>query len=85
MPYLTSTFQLALRSDEKLRRISACLTSLRREITLLNGAVANCEDDNFVRTEMIEIFDPLLQILVGLIKFQHSHSLGEHVSRYPLC
>ena len=34
---------------------------------------------------MIEIFDPLLQILVGLIKFQHSHSLGEHVSRYPLC
>jgi hypothetical protein len=33
---------------------------------------------------MIEVFDPLLQILVGLIKFQHSHSLGEHVSRYPL-
>jgi hypothetical protein len=77
-------FQLALGSDENLKRISACLTSLRREIALLNGSVANCEDDNFVRTEMIEIFDPLLQILVGLIKFQHSHSLGEHVSRYPL-
>jgi hypothetical protein len=33
---------------------------------------------------MIEVFDPLLQILVGLIKFQHSYSLGEHVSRHQL-
>jgi hypothetical protein len=79
-PLSNKHFQLALRSDEKLKRISMCLTSLRREIGLLNGSIANCEDDNFIRTEMIEIFDPLLQILVGLIKFQHSHSLGEHVS-----
>ena len=74
--------QLALRSDEKLKKITGCLTSLRREIALLNGSVANCEDDNFIRTEMIEIFDPVLQILVGLIKFQHSYSLGEHIPRY---
>lgn len=31
---------------------------------------------------MIEVFEPVLQILVGLMKFQHSYSLGEQKLRF---
>ena len=69
--------QLAIKSNEKLRRVGQCLTELRREIEQFNRSVKACEDDNCARTEYTEVFDPLLEILNDIYKFQHQYIPGK--------
>lgn len=63
---------LALGAEEKLRRVTQWLGDLKRAIDSLNQAVDNFQDKNSVRQEVTDVFEPMLQMLTDLIKFQHT-------------
>lgn len=64
---------LALPHNEKLKRITPWLGALRRNLDQLTQCVENARDDNSTRSEITDVFEPILQILTGLIKFQRTY------------
>jgi hypothetical protein len=68
--------QLALAAEEKLRRVTQWLGDLKRAIDSLNQAVDNYQDENSVRQEVTDVFEPMLQMLTDTIKFQHTWITG---------
>jgi hypothetical protein len=69
--------QLALGAEEKLRRVVQWLGDLKRVIDQLNQEVANYQDQNSVRMEITDVFEPMLQLLADLTKFQHTWVTGK--------
>lgn len=73
---LTEFLQTALPQAGKLKNITTWLSNLRRSINALNQCVDNCTDENSARTQMTDVFDPLLALLTGLLKFQRTYVTG---------
>jgi len=69
--------QLAMSSNEKLRRITTWLKTLRQNLEDLNQCVENCEDENAARNQITDVFEPILQLLTSLIKFQRTYVAGQ--------
>jgi hypothetical protein len=72
---------LALGAEEKLRRLTQWLGDLKRAIDSLNQAVDNFQDKNSVRQEITDVFEPMLQMLTDLIKFQNTWITGKTESQ----
>ena len=68
--------QLALVAEEKLKRVTQWLGDLKRAVGSLNQAVQNFEDKNSVRIEVTDVFEPMLQLLADVIKFQNTWFTG---------
>jgi hypothetical protein len=66
-----------LGAEEKLRRLTQWLGDLKRAIDSLNQAVDNFQDQNSVRQEITDVFEPMLQMLTDLIKFQNTWVTGK--------
>jgi hypothetical protein len=71
--------QLALGAEGKLCRVVHWLGDLKQVIDQLNQTVADYQDQNSVRMEITDVFEPMLQLLADLIKFQHTWVTGKTV------
>ncbi|KIV90279.1 hypothetical protein PV10_07598 [Exophiala mesophila] len=67
---------LALQQAEKLKRLTPWLLSLKRSMEALNQCVENFSDENSARQQVTDVFDPLLNLLTGMIKFQRTYLAG---------
>ena len=44
----------------------------------LNQCVENFSDENSARQQVTDVFDPLLNLLTGMIKFQRTYLAGKY-------
>lgn len=80
---LTIESQLALQQAEKLKRLTPWLLSVKRSVEALNQCVENFADENGARQQVTDVFDPLLNLLTGMIKFQRTYLAGKFIFHNP--
>ena len=66
-----------MESANKLKRTTRWLTELRRKIELFNRCVQQCDDQNSMRMEMSEVFNPLFGVLFESIQYLQRYNAGK--------
>jgi hypothetical protein len=59
--------------NDRLKRVTQWLVTLRRAVECLNQCIGNCRDLDSARRQITDSFDPMLLLLTEMVQFQHTY------------